>query len=60
VSNDDLITDDSAKELKRKTDARELEKYLLHCERVVIEHMREKGWPVDLYNIHLVWTRRGP
>jgi hypothetical protein len=40
-------------------DPRELTKYLRHCERIVVEHLRAKGWPVDDYVIELHAVRRG-
>jgi hypothetical protein len=50
---------DAAAAAMRKREAadpqEQLAKYLLQCERVLIQHLREKkGWPVDLYNIRIV------
>jgi hypothetical protein len=37
-----------------KSSVEALAKYLIQCERILIEHLRAKGWPVDRYNIRLV------
>jgi len=57
---DDQIAAARALRWREAKDPREVEKYLRHCERVVIEHMRANGWPVDDYIIRFEVAPRVP